>query len=63
MRNSVNNCNKNKLHNVVLAEDGSSGQFKVVCVIPAPFSGRVDAISHNNTLVIKNLQYNDTSYK
>ena len=48
---------------ILARQDGSSGQFKALSVIPAPFTGRVDTISHNNTLVIKNLQYNDTSYK
>ena len=58
----INDTSKNTIE-ILARKDGSSGLFKALSVIPAPFTGRVDTISHNNTLVIKNLQYNDTSYK
>ena len=58
----INDASKNTIETLAI-KNGTSGEFKALSVIPAPFTGRVDAISHNNTLVIKNLQYNDTAYK
>ena len=42
---------------------GANGVLTLEPSIPAPFNGRVAVISANRTLVIKNLQYNDSSYQ
>ena len=57
----INDASKNTIE-ILARSDGSRGQLKAVSVIRAPFTGRVDTIRHNTTLVIKNVQYNDTSY-
>ena len=42
---------------------GANGILTLESSIPAPFNGRVAVISANSTLVINNLQYNDSSYQ
>ena len=42
---------------------GQNGALKLLSSIPAPFYGRVAMISSNSTLVIRGLQYNDSSYQ
>ena len=42
---------------------GQSGALTLESSIPAPFNGRVEVISSNSTLVIHNLQYNDSAYQ
>ena len=42
---------------------GANGVLTLESSIPAPFTGRVDVIPGNSTLVINNLQYNDSSYQ
>ena len=40
-----------------------NGALKLESPVPAPFSGRAEVISSNSTLVIHNLQYNDSAYQ
>ena len=42
---------------------GQNGVLTLESSIPAQFNGRVQVISANSTLVINNLQYNDSSYQ
>ena len=42
---------------------GQNGILMLQSPIPAPFSGRVEVISSNSTLVIHSLQYNDSTYQ
>ena len=42
---------------------GANGVLTLESSIPAPFNGRVNVTSANSTLVINNLQYNDSSYQ
>ena len=42
---------------------GQNGVLTLESSIPAPFNGRVQVIPGNSTLVINNLQYNDSSYQ
>ena len=42
---------------------GQSGVLTLESSIPALFNGRVEVISSNSTLVIHNLQYNDSAYQ
>ena len=42
---------------------GQNGVLTLESPVPAPFNGRVEAISSNSTLVIHNLQYNDSTYE
>ena len=42
---------------------GQNGALTLESPVPAPFSGRVDVISSNSTLVIHDLQYNDSTYR
>ena len=42
---------------------GENGVLTLESSIPAPFNGRVNVTSANSTLVINNLQYNDSSYQ
>ena len=42
---------------------GQNGNFILESSIPAPFNGRVEMIAANSTLVIHNLQYNDSVYE
>ena len=42
---------------------GQSGALTLESPVPAPFNGRVEVISSNSTLVIHNLQYNDSTYQ
>ena len=42
---------------------GQNGILTLESSIPAPFNGRVDVIPGNSTLVINNLQYNDSLYQ
>ena len=42
---------------------GQNGALTLESPVPAPFNGRVKAISSNSTLVIHNLQYNDSAYR
>ena len=42
---------------------GQAGSLTLEPSIPAQFSGRVEVISSNSTLVIRDLQYNDSEYQ
>ena len=42
---------------------GQNGVLTLQSSIPAYFKGRVEMISSNSTLVIRDLQYNDSSYQ
>ena len=42
---------------------GQNGALRLESPVPAPFNGRVEVISSNSTLVIHNLQYNDSTYQ
>ena len=42
---------------------GQNGALTVKSSIPVPFNGRVEVISSNSTLVIRDLQYNDSAYQ
>ena len=42
---------------------GQNGVLTLESPVPAPFNGRVEVISSNSTLVIHNLQYNDSKYQ
>ena len=42
---------------------GPNGVLTLESSIPAPFNGRVEVISSNSTLVIHDLQYNDSTYQ
>ena len=42
---------------------GQNGALTLESPTPAPFSGRVEVISSNSTLVIHHLQYNDSLYQ
>ena len=42
---------------------GQNGVLSLQSPIPAPFNGRVEMIPANGTLVIRDLQYNDSSYQ
>ena len=42
---------------------GQNGNFILESSIPAPFNGRVEMKAANSTLVIHNLQYNDSVYE
>jgi len=42
---------------------GQNGALTLESSIPTPFNGRVEVISSNSTLVIHNLQYNDSKYQ
>ena len=48
---------------VVAKRIGQNGTLTLQSSIPAPFSGRVEVISSNSTLVIHDLQYNDSLYQ
>ena len=40
---------------------GQNGALTLESTVPAPFNGRVEVISSNSTLVIHDLQYNDST--
>ena len=42
---------------------GQNGALELQSPVPAPFNGRVEVISSNSTLVVHNLQYNDSTYQ
>eukprot|EP00795_Rhopilema_esculentum_P014969 gene14969-6122_t len=42
---------------------GANGVLQLVPTVPAPFSGRLQIIPSNDTLVISGLKYNDTAYQ
>ena len=42
---------------------GENGTLTLESPVPAPFTGRVDVISSNSTLVIHDLQYDDSTYR
>ena len=42
---------------------GQTGPLTLEPSVPAQFSGRVEVISSNSTLVIRDLQYNDSEYQ
>ena len=42
---------------------GQNGALRLESPVPAPFTRRVQVISSNSTLVIHNLQYNDSSWQ
>ena len=48
---------------VIAKRTGKNGLLTLESPMPAPFNGRIEVISSNNTLVIHDLQYNDSSYQ
>ena len=42
---------------------GQNGPFRLMSSVPAPFTGRLEMISSNSTLVIHDLQYNDSNHR
>ena len=42
---------------------GANGALVLESPVPVPFNGRVEAISANSTIVIRDLQYNDSTYQ
>ena len=40
---------------------GANGALRLESPTPAPFNGRIEVISSNSTLVIRDLQYNDSA--
>ena len=48
---------------ILARRTGQNGALTLESPVPAPFNGRVKVISSNSTLVIDDLQYNDTIYK
>ena len=42
---------------------GQNGTLRLQSPLPAPFTGRVEVIQSNSTLVIHGLQYNDSKYQ
>ena len=42
---------------------GANGALTLESPTPAPFNGRVEVILSNSTLVIRDLQYNDSAYQ
>ena len=48
---------------VLVKRTGQNGVLTLELPMPAPFNGRVGVISSNSTLVIHDLQYNDSSYQ
>ena len=42
---------------------GQNGTLTLESPVPAPFNGRVEVISANNTFLIHGLQYNDSTYQ
>ena len=42
---------------------GANGALVLESPTPVPFNGRVEAISANSTIVIRDLQYNDSAYQ
>ena len=57
----INSTFQNKPHTLA-KRIGQNGPLKLESSIPAPFNGRVEVISTNSTLVIHNLQYDDSAY-
>ena len=47
----------------VAKRTGANGALQLVPTVPAPFSGRLQVIPSNDTLVISGLKYNDTAYQ
>ena len=47
---------------LIVAKLGHHGPLTLVSPIRAPFTGRLATISSNNTIVVHNLQYNDSHY-
>ena len=41
---------------------GQNASLTLESTVPVPFTGRVEVISSNSTLLIHNLQYNDSTY-
>ena len=42
---------------------GANGALVLESPVPVPFNGRVEVISANSTIVIRDLQYNDSTYQ
>ena len=55
------NCMSQPSFQVLAQRAGQSGALTLVSPVPSPFSGRVEMISSNSTLVIHNLQYSDSN--
>eukprot|EP00795_Rhopilema_esculentum_P014964 gene14964-6117_t len=47
----------------VAKRTGANGAFQLEPTVPVPFSGRLQIIPSNDTLVISGLKYNDTAYQ
>ena len=48
---------------ILANKTGQNGTLTLELPVPALFSGRVEVISSNSTLVIHGLQYNDSTYQ
>ena len=57
------NSTSNPRIQVLARRIGVNGSLTMESSIPVPFNGRVEVISTNSTLVIHNLQYNDSAYQ
>ena len=53
----------NKTVQALAKRNGAYNVLELESFIPAPFKGRVEVISSNSTLVIHDLQYNDSAYQ
>ena len=52
----------NSIVQVLARRIGQNGALRLESPVPAPFRERVEVISSNSTLVIHDLQYNDSTY-
>ena len=50
------------MRKVLAKKIGQNGALTMESPVPAPFTGRIEVISSNSTLVIHDLQYNDSTY-
>ena len=50
-------------HKALARRIGQNGVLRLESPVPAPFTGRVQVISSNSTLVIHDLQFNDALYQ
>jgi len=57
------NSSSNSSIKTLAKRNGQNGALTLEEPIPVPFNGRVEMISSNSTLVIHNLQYNDSNYQ
>ena len=55
------NVPSQRMTQIIARRIGQNGVLKLETLVPALFTGRVEVISSNNTLVIHDLQYNDST--